>query len=136
MNEPLDTDRDRLRAGPDALAEVCVAQAARDGFTLALTPETPVVPDERHPWLTECGTWGDIEALVRHWTATGCDWVNLRFGLDEEGRALVRYEARPADEPLTPAGRLPAFNGGFDTHRLMSWDEFFRLYPPNGSGGS
>ncbi len=72
----------------------------------------------------EAGSWGDIETLVRHWAAIGCDWVNLRFALDDEGRALVRYEAQPDGEPLEPDRRLPSFNGGFDTHRLMSRDEF------------
>lgn len=89
-----------------------------------------MVPDEYFPQLTERGTWGDIEVLVRHWAATGCAWVNLRFALDDEGRALIRYEARPQGEPLRPAGRLPAFNGGFDTDRLVSREEFLRLYPP------
>lgn len=117
MGERLEDDRGRLRDGPERLAEECVAQAARDGFALVLTRETPVVPDEHHPWLTKRGTWGNVEVLVRHWTAIGCLWVNLRFGLDQNGASLVRYEAKPEYEPL-PAGRLPAFNGGFDTHRV------------------
>ena len=67
MSERFD-DRNRLRAGPERLAESCVAEASRHGFALVLTPETPVVPDEGQPWLTERGTWGNIEVLVRYWT--------------------------------------------------------------------
>lgn len=59
------------RGRADAIANVSIRQAAKDGFVLSLTPETPVFPDERHTWLAERGTWGEIEALVRHWTATG-----------------------------------------------------------------
>jgi hypothetical protein len=112
MNEPPDPHR-RGRAFADALATVSVESAARSGFVLTLTPETPVVPDEDHPWLTKRGTWGDLGILIRHWTEIGCDWVNLEFGLDEQGAAVVRYEAKPEGEPL-PDGRLPAFNGGFN----------------------
>jgi hypothetical protein len=88
------------------------------------------VPDEGHPWLTDRGTWGNIEALVGRWTAAGYRWVNLRFALDEDGKALVRYEARPKNEELILAGRLPAFNGGFDIHRLVTREEFVRSTHP------
>lgn len=57
--------------------------------------------------------------------------MNLRFSLDEQGQALVRYEAKPEGEPL-PDGRLPMLNGGFDAQPLMSWAEFSKLYPPTG----
>lgn len=101
---------------PDQLAAVCVEQAAEDGFTLELHPDTPVFPDEQFTGLAERTTWAGIETLVRHLGDVGCAWVNLRFALDETGAALVRYEAKPDGEPL-PDGRIPACNGGFDRHR-------------------
>jgi hypothetical protein len=114
---------------PDELAAVCVQQAARDGFALALHPDTPVVPDEFFTWLVERTTWADIEGLVRRLGDVGCAWVNLRFAFQDDGTALVRYEAKPDGEPL-PNGGIPACNGGFDTNRLMSFEEFQRRYPP------
>ena len=79
---------------PDELAEICVQQAARDGYALSLRPDTPVIPDQLAPWLTERTTWADIEGLRRRLADVGCTWVNLRFSLDPRG-AIVRYEARP-----------------------------------------
>jgi hypothetical protein len=111
-----------------------VEQAAKDGFILTLTTDTPVVPDEFHAWLTERGTWGDLDPLIRHWAEIGCAWVNLRFDIDPAGRALVRYDAQPDGQPLTD-GRVPAFNGGFDSHRQMSQDEAGRQNPPGGGVG-
>ena len=101
--------RDPLRAAR-AMGEGLVACTAQDDIPLVLLPTTPVIPDERHPWLTEHGTWGNLEALVLHWAAIGCEWVNLQFAV-EDGAALLRYEANPSGEPL-PEGRLPAINGG------------------------
>ena len=106
-------------ARPSELAAYCVAYAADEGFTLLLRPDTPVIPDERFPFwmyrpvLTERSTWSQIEALARYWGDIGCDWVNLRFAIDDKGDAVVRYEARPDGEPLDD-GHIPAFNGGFD----------------------
>ena len=94
---------DARRRG-DALVE----STAQDAIPLVLLPDTPVIPNEWFAYLTERGTWGDIEALVRRWAATGCEWVNLIFAV-EDGVAVVRYEARPWDEPL-PDGRLPMIN--------------------------
>jgi hypothetical protein len=111
---------------PDEFAAICVKQATEDGFTLELKPDTPVFPDEQFTWLTERTTWAGIETLVRHLGDVGCRWVNLRFGLDDAGAALVRYEAKPDGEPLPDAG-IPACNGGFDSHRLMSREEFEQL---------
>ena len=105
------------RHSPHELAALCIEDAAREGFTLALTPETPVIPHEDFPWLTERGTWGEIDALSRHWTAIGCTWVNLRFAI-EDGRTKIRYEAKPDGQPL-PWGGPPSFNGGFDLHRII-----------------
>jgi len=111
-------------ARPDELAAHCVASAADDGFPLLLRPDTPVIPDERFPFwryrpvLTERSTWSQIEALARYWGDIGCDWVNLRFAIDDKGDAVVRYEAKPDGEPLDD-GHIPAFNGGFDGRRLQ-----------------
>jgi hypothetical protein len=113
---------------PDELAAICVMDAEEHGFALELRPETPVVPDERFTWLVECTTWADIEGLVRRLGDVGCAWVNLRFALADDGTAVVRYEAMPCGEPL-PDGGIPACNGGFDCHRLMSHEEFERLHP-------
>ena len=110
---------------PDELAALCIAQAAGQGFALVLRPDTPVIPDERFPFeayrpvLTEAGTWSEIDALARYWGDVGCGWVNLRFSIDDHGRATVRFEAKPDGEPL-PGGGIPAFNGGFDGHRLAA----------------
>jgi hypothetical protein len=98
-----------------AMGEDLAAYAAHDDIPVVLLPDTPVIPDERHPWLTELGTWGNLEALVLHWAAIGCEWVNLQFAV-ENGVAIVRYEAKPYGEPL-PDGRLPAINGGSLTSR-------------------
>jgi hypothetical protein len=98
---------------PDECAARCVEQAAEDGFALALQPDTPVIPDESHTWLVERTTWADIEGLVRRLGDVGCPWVNLRFALQDDGTALVRYEGKPGGEPL-PDGGIPACNGGFD----------------------
>ncbi len=106
------------------LAALCVADAAREGYSLELTPETPVVPDEDFLDLVERGTWGGIDAMTAHWTATGCSWVNLRFAI-EDGRALIRYEANPSGEPLWWGGP-PQFNGGFDLHRVIGQREMSR----------
>ena len=140
----VDTDRLRHHSSVTTFAEVedqiallavaCVGQAARDGFILTLSAGTPVVPAEPHPWLTERGMWGDLDLMIRHWTEIGCRWVNLRFDIDEAGQAVVRYEAKPDGEPL-PRGRLPSFNGGFDSHRHMSHDEFRRRYSPGDTAG-
>jgi hypothetical protein len=93
-----------------AMGEGLVASTAHDAIPVVLLDDTPVIPDERHPWLTQRGTWGDLETLVLHWAAIGCGWVNLQFAV-ENGVTLVRYEANPDGEPL-PDERLPAINGG------------------------
>jgi hypothetical protein len=113
---------------PDELARLCVADAVRDGFDLDLRPYTPVIPDEHFAQLTERTTWAEIEALVRHLSDIGCSWVNLRFAIEEDGSALVRYEANPSGAP-NDGGWIPACNGGFDAHRLMSYEEFRLRYP-------
>jgi hypothetical protein len=113
---------------PEDLAKICVGHAAQEGFVLELKPDTPVVPDEHFPDLGRVGTWGEIELLVRHLGDIGCSWVNLRFALDERGVALVRYEAKPSGEPLSDGG-IPACNGGFDCHRLLTREEFERRHP-------
>lgn len=110
-----------------AFAAVCIESAADYGFTLVIRPDTPVIPDEGHHWLTTRGTWADIDALAREWSALGCSWVNLRFALDDTGTALVRYEARVDDEPEPLGeGRLPWINGGFDVHRLLPREQWER----------
>jgi hypothetical protein len=130
VDEAAGDERVRLRAGPERLVAAAVASAAERGFALVLTAKTPVVPNDHHPWLTDIGTWGSIEVLVRRWTEIGCRWVNLQFGLDTDGASLVRYEAKPEYEPLR-RGRLPSFNGGgFDAERRTSWDDLFRLHSP------
>jgi hypothetical protein len=113
VTEPPDADRCHLRVGPARVAASCIAAAARYGFTLAPTPETPVEPEEGHPWLTQRGTWGRMDTMVLYGAAIGCAWVHLRFAIDDQRRALVRYEAKPAGEPL-PDWRLSARTVGFD----------------------
>jgi hypothetical protein len=119
---------------PDELAAHCVEHAATHGLALVLQPDTPVVPDETFPFdaydpvLTESTTWSEIETFVRNLGDVGCGWVNLRFAIEADGSAMVRYEAKPDGEPL-PDGGIPGCNGGFDCGRLMSYDEFRRLHP-------
>lgn len=116
---------------PEEFAAVCVRSAAREGFSLVLLPETPVIPDEEFPFdtydpvLAERGTWSEIEDFARHWGDVGCRWVNLRFGIDDDGAAIVRYEAKPDGVALDDRD-LPVINGGFDLHRLVSPAEFRR----------
>jgi hypothetical protein len=110
--------------GAYELADRCVTYAAHEGYALVLLPGTPVVPDEYCPYLTERGTWGELHRLAAQWASIGCRWVNLRFAIEDD-RALVRYEAKPDGEPLPP-GQAPAFNGGFDIHRIIGQDEFLR----------
>ncbi len=103
-------------------------------MSLVLRPDTPVIPDEGFPFdhyapvLAERATWADIEGLVRRLGDVGCGWVNLRFAIDSNGVAVVRYEAKPDGEPL-PDGGIPACNGGFDCRQLMSSTEFERQHP-------
>jgi hypothetical protein len=78
--------------------------------------------------LTERSTWASVESFVRYLGDVGCAWVNLRFAIERDGTAKVRYEAKPDGEPLADGG-IPACNGGFDCRRLMSLDEFERLHP-------
>lgn len=86
---------------PADFAQHCVEHAATHGFRLELRPETPILPDNSFPQLERRTTWAEIEALVRELGDVGCDWVNLRFALDESGNALVRYERQTT-------GRAPA----------------------------
>jgi hypothetical protein len=120
----MDTARPRRRSARE-LAALCVESAESEGYKLELPDETPVVPDELYPDLVERGTWGEIDAMTAHWTAIGCSWVNLRFAI-EDGRALIRYEARPDGEPLRWRGP-PHFNGGFDLHRIIGQTAFAPL---------
>jgi hypothetical protein len=123
-----------LGSRPDDLAARCIEHATEHGFALALHPDTPVIPDEGFPFghnapvLTERATWAAIEGLVRRLGDVGCSWVNLRFAMDSGGRAVVRYEAKPDAEPLAH-GSIPALNGGFDCHRLISDEEFEQHHP-------
>ena len=113
---------------PREMAAHAAAHAAEHGFHLELHPDTPVLVHELFGGRgIASGTWGEIDSLLRKWADIGCTWVNLRFGLDG-GHAIVRVEANPWGESL-PDGGLPACNGGFDCHRLMSWDEFHLLHP-------
>jgi hypothetical protein len=118
---------------PDELAADCVEHAATHGFLLVLQSDTPVVPDEAFPFhrydpvLTESTTWSEIQTFVRYLGDVGCGWVNLRFAIETNGTATVRYEAKPDGQPL-PDGGIPACNGGFDCQRLMPLDEFERLH--------
>jgi hypothetical protein len=126
--------RTYLSGRPQELALRSVAHAATHAQSLVLRPDTPVIPDEGFPFdtyvpvLSERTTWQDVEAFVRRLGDVGCNWVNLRFTIDGDGAALVRYEAKPDGVPL-PDGGIPAINGGFDCHRLMTWEELVRLHP-------
>jgi hypothetical protein len=98
------------RAGPEKEAARIASAFAKDGRHLVLMPDTPIIPDGHENTLA--GTWGDLDALVRHWAQIGCEWVNLSFSIEPDGRALVRYDANPSDAPLEPGGRWPIFMGG------------------------
>jgi hypothetical protein len=76
------------RVGPEKEAARITASFAEDGQVLVLTPDTLVVPDGHGNTLN--GTWGDIEALVRQWARSGCEWVNLCFYVETDGRVVVR----------------------------------------------
>ena len=54
------------------MAEFCVEQAARDGYALALQPDTPVIPHEHFRDLIESTTWAGLEAPVRRLVEGGC----------------------------------------------------------------
>lgn len=120
---------------PAKLAVACVEHAKSHGLELVLRPDTPVIPMEDFPFdrytpvLTGRTTWADIDSFVRRLGDVGCGWVNLRFAIESDGRAIVRYEAKPAGEPL-PDGGIPGSNGGFDCRRYMSTEEFERLHRP------
>lgn len=110
----------------DDLATECVEMAAVAGFDLVLRPQTPIIPDEAFPFasypptLTRRGTWGELDALLARWSDAGCRWVNLRFGIERDGSAIVRYEAKPDGWP-NEGGTPPQLNGGFDppAHRVL-----------------
>jgi hypothetical protein len=109
---------------PDEFAASCIESAAEYGFVLVVRPDTPVIPDEVHPWFTTRGTWADIDILAREWAEVGCRWINLRFGLDEDGAAVVRYEGQPDQGGPYRKGYYPWLNGGFDVHRLLPHEEW------------
>jgi hypothetical protein len=119
---------------PEELAALCVQHAAAHGIPLVLRPDTPVIPDGAFPFdryspsLTEPGTWSDIDRLVRRLGATGCTWVNLWFSVEDDGRAVVRFEAKPDGDPL-PGGGIPVCTGSFDCRWLVSREGFRRLQP-------
>lgn len=111
---------------PRELATACVESAAAEGFELELRPDTPLVPDEAFPFdtyaptLTGRGGWADVDSFVTRWADAGCRWVNLRFGIEPDGSAIVRYEAKPDGWP-NEDGAPPQMNGGFDppAHRVL-----------------
>ena len=125
--------------GPDELTDAmlraldmganAMASAAREGFDLRLRPETPVIPGDEDPpapgdqVMTRSATWFTLGSLIPGWAAVGCSWINLRFGIEEDGSSIIRYEGHPSGHPIL-AGTTPAFNGGFDLHRLVPRDEF------------
>jgi hypothetical protein len=109
--------------------------AEEHGFRLDLRPETPVVVDEHHlDRGLASGIWGEIDGLTRRWGDVGAAWVNLRFGLDDHGRAIIQVEANHSGEAL-PDGGIPACNGGFDRDRLLSGADFERYHPRGGPVG-
>lgn len=115
-----------------ALAYAFVRHAAAEGYDLVLLPETPVVPDELFTRLTKRATLGGLEEMIDHWTRTGSDWVNLRFGI-EDGATIIRYECRERGDPLDP-GQTPSINGGFDLHRQIGQMAFLRRVGLGGEG--
>jgi hypothetical protein len=107
----------------DRLARDCIVHMAEHGWTLALRPETPVVPDMPFGELLGPTTWADVDDLARRLGACEAGWVNLRFGLLNDGSAIVRYEAN-IDPQVDFGIGYPWCNGGADCHRSMSHSAF------------